>query len=933
MRNLVRLAVVPSLAVCLLATARAHEDEGLDLATMVELVGVRIPETVDGDRKVHRAYVGLGRTLGRPSDGLADDVKRLGAVSRACGSSLNADGELRGLLDDALAAAEAALTDRPSEVETHLAEIGSVNVRRKPEAVAVKARAAFLAGRHLLASDEAAALVAFRRAARGFDQAEDRAVKAVARQGGPAPQTLAPVPGDVYTVIGTGEGGYNGDGREARRSDLYWVEKIRLGPDGRLYILDWNNHMLRRREADGTLTRLAGRGVPRDSEGPALQTDFNHPSAAEFLPDGRILIAAWHNHKIKVYDPTGVSPVVYTIAGGPQGNTGEGGPATAAKFNLVPGVLLLPDGDVLLTDAGNACVRKVTLGTAPVTAVNVAGTSVTTGTVARIWGTGTAGYSGDNGPASAAQLGFSKAQNAESDGRMARDAAGNVFLVNGVMHVIRRVALDGTITTVAGNGTPGFSGDGGLATAARLNFPADVAVAADGTLFVSDQFNHCIRRVAPDGTISTVAGVPGEPGYDGDEGPAATAHLRRPTGLELDGDGNLYFCDKDNSVVRVIASAAPGALVLPVAPYRLPGIEVGGPPEPGPSGTIDTYAGTGNFSFNGDGRPALETDFYWPQDVSVNPVTGLLYVVDWNNHRIRRVEANGTVAAVSGVGQLGDTNGPALEVRMNHPTDVTFHPATGDLYIAGWHVDKVKKVDSSTNVLSAVNKPDGRRAFTGDDGDVSLAEMNLPASVKFDVAGNLYVADEGNTRVRRVDAITRVITTIAGTGVSGFSGDDGPGTLAQLNLPNGQSAQPAGRVCVDPTNAFLYIADTDNHRVRRLALGTGTITTVAGNGTPAFAGDGALATAASLQSPTDVDCDAAGNLYICDRDNHAVRKVTLSTGVITTVAGSGVSGYAGDTGPATGAKLQSPSGIFVDRANGRLYVADTLNSVVRVVWE
>jgi DNA-binding beta-propeller fold protein YncE len=463
------------------------------------------------------------------------------------------------------------------------------------------------------------------------------------------------------------------------------------------------------------------------------------------------------------------------------------------------------------------------------------------------------------------------------------------------------------MSTVAGTGEAGYSGDGDAATEARLNFPADVAVAPDGTIYVSDQFNHCIRRVAPDGTIATVAGTAGATGYAGDGGPAAGALFHRPSGLELDAAGNLWICDKNNSVIRVIAA---GALAVPREPYRLPVPRLGAPPRRGPAGSIDTFAGTGNASFSGDGKPARETDFYWPQDVAVNPATGQLHVVDWNNHRIRRVEDDGTVRTVVGVGELGDTYGPAPLVRMNHPTDVAFHPTTGDLYVATWHTDKVKRVDAATNELVAVNKADGKRTFSGEDGPVSQAEL------------------------RRVDALTQVIDTIVGTGDAGFSGDGEHGTLALLNLPVGQSAQPAGKICLDPEGTRLYVADTDNHRVRVVDLVSGIIDTFAGNGARAFGGDGGQATQASLSSPVDVDCDAEGNLYIADRDNHCVRRVDRSTGVITTVAGvGGAPGYAGDGGPAAEARLRLPCGVFVDRATGRLFVADTFNSVVRVVWE
>jgi len=937
-------SIVPSLpSVVLLlggiVPALAHEGVGtVDLDGLREFVGDRIVGTATGDRKVHAAYVRLGKALSRPGKrGLPDDLRTLSTVAKEASRSLAAEATLRNLLGDALAEARSVMDSYPARSEEAISLVEPAR-RERLGRMAVAARARSIAGRSG-ALDDRARLALWRKAALGFQKVDRKADRLVDRQGGPAEGTFAAEPGRIYTIAGRGTGGYNGDGLPARASFLYWVEEIKFGPDGRLYILDWNNHMLRRLEADGTLTRICGQGVPGDSEGSPLQTQLNHPSAVDFDGEGRIFIAAWHNHKVKVYDPNGGNPVVYTVAGGPQGNAGDGGPATRALFNLLPGVLLLPQdhplggGDLLCTDAGNQCVRRVGLATSPLVDENVAGATVATGVVDRIFGTGVQGRAGDGEPAAEARVGFSKAQNAESDGRMTMDAAGNIFLVSGAENCIRMITTDGIIHTVAGKGTSGFSGDGGAATAAELAFPSDVAVLPDGSFFISDQNNQVIRRVDPSGNITTVAGVPGVAGYDGDGGPPLAAHLHRPTGLEVDGEGNLYFCDKDNSVIRVL-TAPSTTLRVPLEPYFLPALEAGKPPAKGPAGTIETYAGTGHSAFTGDGRPALETEFYWPQDVSIQPGTGLLHVVDWNNHRIRRIEDDGTVRTVVGGGELGDTDGDPLGARMNHPTDISFSPVTGDLYIASWHTDRIKRLVGSTNLVETVNKPGGKRTFSGDGGPVSGAEFNLPSSVKFDSPGNMFIGDEGNRRVRRVDLETQVIQTVAGNGEAGFSGDGGQAVEAMLNLPLGQSAQPGGKVCIDPTDRFLYVADTDNHRVRRVDLETGIITTVAGNGDAGFAGDGGIATSASLNSPVDVDCDAQGNLYVCDRDNHCVRKVSLETGLITTVAGTGgMGGYAGDGGPGGTARLNLPCGIHVDRSTGRLYIADTFNSVVRVLWE
>ncbi|NUN52718.1 MAG: hypothetical protein HUU06_08035, partial [Planctomycetaceae bacterium] len=510
------LALAILLAGAYSGTAFAHGVgvEGLDLSALQDLATDRAAETPVSEKKARKAWVKLASTLAKEGKkGLADDAKKLSVVLKLVEGPFASDLELAEALDEAVAALDGTLSDLPGESEKWIDHVESEKDRAAVAKLSIAARGHHLEGRTLgNGGDGKGRLASFRKSALGFLKTWGRADKAIDRQGGPLPVEVAAEAGKIYTVVGTGTGGFNGDGREARRSSLYWVEEVKFGPDGRLYILDWNNHMVRRLEADGTVSRLFGKGVPGDSEGTPEDTELNHPSSIDFGPDGRIFVGAWHNHKVKVYDPNGGTPTVYTIAGTIQGNSGDGASAAQAKFNLLPGVLLLPPdhpfggGDLLCTDAGNQCVRIVKLASDPLTDTNVAGVSVPTGKVERFWGTGVQGHDGNGGQASAARLGFSKAQNAESDGRMTMDAAGNVFLVNGVENVIRRIALDGTITIVAGTGEAGYSGDGGPATSAKLNFPSDVAVAPDGTLFISDQLNNVVRKVTPGGTISTFVG-------------------------------------------------------------------------------------------------------------------------------------------------------------------------------------------------------------------------------------------------------------------------------------------------------------------------------------------------------------------------------------------------------------------------------------------
>jgi hypothetical protein len=349
------------------------------------------------------------------------------------------------------------------------------------------------------------------------------------------------------------------------------------------------------------------------------------------------------------------------------------------------------------------------------------------------------------------------------------------------------------------------------------------------------------------------------------------------------------------------------------------------------AGLICTVAGTGIAGDGADDLAALETRLYLPQDVTVGP-DGRLYVVDWNNHRIRVRRDDGTLHIVAGIGELGPASDDPSTGRLNHPTQVTFDPA-GHLVIAAWHNSRIKTMDADTGELIDVCG-NGARAYTGDGGPAAAAALNLPVAVVFDPAGNMLISDQANDRIRKVDAVTQTISTFAGVGPCATAGacpalgDGGPALNAFISLPQGQSARPAGRLDIDALGN-LYVADTLNHRVRKIDL-AGVITTIAGNGQPGAGGDGGPATEASLNGLADVAVGPDG-IYIADTGNGCVR-VVRDDGTIATVAGvCGSPGFAGDDGPATQAQLNKPGGIALDTA-GNLYIADTHNQRIRVVY-
>ncbi len=411
---------------------------------------------------------------------------------------------------------------------------------------------------------------------------------------------------------------------------------------------------------------------------------------------------------------------------------------------------------------------------------------------------------------------------------MAVDAAGNLYIADSGNYRIRRVDASGTITTIAGGGS--FSGDGGPAIAAQLARSNGVAVDGAGNVFIGDTHSHRIRRVDASGTITTIAGGGS---FSGDGGPSVEAGLNRPRGVAVDGTGNLYIVDTNN--------------------HRIHRVDA--------SGTITTIAGTGERGFSEDNVPAVRAQLDRPTGVTLDGA-GNLYVADTGNQRIRRVDASGIIATIAGTGEYGDNGdgGPAVQAQLAFPTGVAVD-AAGNLYIADSYNHRIRRVDASGTITTIAGT--GARGFSGDGGPAVVAQLHEPRGVAVDGSGNLYIADFYNHRVRRVDA-SGTITTIAGTGARGFSGDGGPAVQAQLAFPTGVAVDAAGN---------LYIADSYNHRIRRVDL-SGTITTIAGAGARGYSGDGGPAVVAQLHEPKGVTVDDAGNLYIADTDNHRIRVLT-----------------------------------------------------------
>lgn len=726
----------------------------------------------------------------------------------------------------------------------------------------------------------------------------------------------------ITTIAGTGIAGINEDGLPPLESHLYLPQDVTIGPDGRVYIVDWNNHRVRR-ISGGVVETIAGTGELGEArDGVAIYTQFNHPTNVAFDHEGRLIIAAWHNSLVKRLDfATGY---VENLAGtGARAFGGDGGPGNDARLDLPSSVVVDSNGNIIISDQANYRLRILEPN----------------GIINTYAGTGTPGGAGDGGPALAAQLNGPKGQSAPPASRIAIDARNRVYIADTGNHRIRMIDEAGTISTIAGTGARGYSGDGGPAIEATFDTPSDIAVAANGTLYIADTMNNVVRVVKPNGIVETFAGT-GARGFSGDGGPAAAARLDRPYGVGLAPNGAVYIADTHNQRIREVigVSQAPPPTPRPTPPPEIiPCTDV--------PGSICTWAGTGGEGYDGEGKHRLETVLYWPFDVAFLP-SGRRVLLDWNNHKVREVLGDETIQTIAGTDFVGD--GPAdlsdltpegadpLTVDLNHPTDLEQFP-NGDILFMAWHNHKIRVIDHETGRVRVLM---GRGAnFAGDGGPAKDALVNQPPHGAWDADGNFFVIDQRNQRIRVLyDFATArdeaIIDTIAGTGTPGFNGD-GAALATQVRFPTGGNPEPSGGLTVGPDGA-LYFSDTNNHRIRKIVFGgaadlkDGQVVTVAGTGEKGFSGDGGPALAAQIAYPQDLEFGPDGRLYFADADNHRVRVLDLAAGTITTVAGTGEQGYAGDGGAALDAQLNRPFGIAFDDA-GDLYISDTFNSRVRKV--
>jgi sugar lactone lactonase YvrE len=378
-------------------------------------------------------------------------------------------------------------------------------------------------------------------------------------------------PGDICTYVGTGQAGFSGDNGSALKADLYLPQDLAFGPDDRAYLLDWNNHRVRSVDEAGVIRTVAGNGHLGDGPpGPALDAAFNHPTGIAFDQSGRMLIAAWHNSKIKRVD-LGTGQMEDICGTGARAYAGDDGPGDKAVLDLPASIAFDKDWNLYILDQANQVIRRVdAAGTISRHAgiCMVPGCPVGAEPVA-CPGSGKftcsqneddtactkpceGAFGGDDGTALTMRMSQPFGQAADPAGRLAFDAEGNLYFADTKNHRIRRIDTTGKVTTVAGTGERGSAGENVPAVEAKLDNPTDLAIDADGAIYVADTANSCVRRFTPGGDIETFAGQCGKRGYEGDGSAAAEALLDRPYGVALDRDGNLYIADTYNHRFRMV---------------------------------------------------------------------------------------------------------------------------------------------------------------------------------------------------------------------------------------------------------------------------------------------------------------------------------------------------------------------------------------------
>jgi sugar lactone lactonase YvrE len=675
---------------------------------------------------------------------------------------------------------------------------------------------------------------------------------------------------DVLSTV-AGGGSLEGYAPDEANLALGSSQGLAISALGEIYFSDsGHNQVLKVDPSTALVTLVAGNGAQAYAgDGlPAPSASLNAPGALAFDAAGDLLIADRGNFVVRRVDA--LSGIISTIAGmglftgqvvgaNPPAPLGDGGSAVAATFGNLGGLAVDTSGAVIVADSGNSCVRKFTVG----------------GVINTIAGTpGSSNFSGDGVQGGALNARFNTPTG------VAIDNAGAIFIADSGNRRVRRLALDATVTTVVGSGTggsSGFSGDGGLATSAQIGSLGGLAFDSAGDLLISCVGANRVRISDVNDASPSIVTVAGDGGADvlGDLGPATGATLSSPRDVALDALGNIVVLDAGHRRIRFVDQD---------------------------TGFIDTIIGTGLIGFIGD-RGAKQSGVLSGPAGAAYDAAGNLYVADRGDNAVRKIALDGTITTFAGDGTSSGSGdgGPAALASLSGPADVCVFGTT--LFIADTGNDRVRAVDLATGLIR------------------TYAPVSAPVAIIADPTGILFVAHDD--QVDTVD-LAGTVTPFAGdnpvdTGANPL-GDGLPATNATLSQPRGLALDAAGE---------LFIADTGNDLVRKIGASPGlTVSTVAGGGNLAFPaiGDGGSATAAVLNEPGGVAVDAT-RILIADTGHQRIRSV--SGGIITTISGDGTAGFTGDGDLAANAEVNLPGRIFFEGLN--LTISDSGNNRIRQI--
>jgi uncharacterized protein (TIGR03437 family) len=672
---------------------------------------------------------------------------------------------------------------------------------------------------------------------------------------------VAAEPEDPVYSIRTVAGGNNvGDGRAAVRAQLSDAQGVAVDAAGNVYIADADNHRVRKVRPDGIIETVAGAGVPGFSGdgGEAARALLNAPYGVAVDASGNLYIADLGNRRVRKVMPDGR---IETVAGnGQSGSGGDGGPAAAAQLSAPRNVAVDSAGALYIADFDGQRVRKVAAGI-----------------ISTVAGNGVRGAGGDGGPAASASLAYPAG--------IAVDPVGALYIADSGNHRIR-VVSGGVIATLLT-----------AAAGTALRTPTGVAAGAGGVLYIADSANHRVVARFPSGDTVTVAGTGGG---------GVVKSLDTARDVALDAGGGIYIAD-GRKVRRVDPSGAAGVVI----------------------------AGDGGFGYRGDNEPAVEAALNLPSGVAVGPEG--VYIADERNHRLRVVSAGGIITTVAGTGAPGFGYDGATSVTspVDRPTGVSVDPG-GVVWFTESGGNRVRKLTPGGGMITVAGKDPG--GVEGESVAALSARLHAPAFALMDAQGVLYFSDSGAHKVRKIQP-GGLLATVAGTGDRGFGGDGGPAAAGLLDTPRGlafdaagnlyiadsgnhriRRVSPDGRIATFGEGAALrnpagvavtlqsdvLVADTQNHRVAQLRP-DGSLTTLAGSpGIPGFGGDGGPAGSALLSAPAAIAVDAVGSIYIADTGNQRIR--VLEAGLAAPVADPVV-----DLPPLTGLRILNAASLEAGR--------------------